>query len=479
MTRLRRAGLLLLLSACAPPARAQFESQIVSKIQLNLVNPGGKSLAMGGAFVALADDATAALANPAGITQIRKFQAGVSAKSFHFTPELGTSDIDFRNNQEKLLAQGTVPFSDKTGGLEFASFVAPLTPELSVALYYAVNMRYRLDTTGRPAGNYRSINVLEDGYRTTIDEQGAVDVRNELVGLSAGYSFGRLSIGAGITVSSLRFDLDGAAGGVRYAIKVNDYVGSDDPFTREVKTEVTSKARAGAVVGLKWEAYEPLRLAFGASYRRSPSFDVSYTLRTLRPGEPAATLSCNDGSAYGRSACGRFKVPDDFSLGASIWPLQRLAVSLEMQRVLYSQLNDAFVPAFSWIGLDQTGNEVEAVARGESDDVWIPRIGAEYTWIVKRNFNISFRAGYYHTPAHATRIVLFPDANSDRLPDSAVPVNAQPYSRALEIAFEGGEPEHRFSAGLGANIGRNLSLDLAYEQGTEARNFVASAFLRF
>lgn len=479
MTVHRGVGLLLLLAATAAPARAQFESQMLSKIQLNLVNPGGKSLAMGGAFVALADDATAALANPAGITQIRKFQAGISGKSFQFTPELGTSDIDFRNGQEVIRAQGTLPFSEETGGLEFASFVAPVTPNLSIALYYAVNLRYRLDTTDRPAGNYRSINVQEDGYRTTIDEQGAVDVRNELVGLSAGYALGRVAVGAGITLSSLRFAFDGAAGGARYAIKVNNYAGSDDPFSREVESEVSSGTRAGGVVGLKWEAYEPLRLAFGASFRRSPRFDVLYTVRTVRTGEPSVSYRCNDGSTYGQSACGSFKVPDDLSLGASFWPLQQLAVSGEMQRVFYSQLNDGFVPAFSWIGLDSAGNEVEAVARGESDDVWVPRIGAEYTWIAKPDLHLHFRAGYYFTPAHATRILLYPDANGDRLPDSATPVDAQPYSRALQIAFEGGESEHRFSAGLGASIGRRISIDLAYEQGRFAKNFVASAFLRF
>jgi long-chain fatty acid transport protein len=38
------------------------------QVDLNLSNPGARSLALGGAFVALADDATAAFANPAGLT---------------------------------------------------------------------------------------------------------------------------------------------------------------------------------------------------------------------------------------------------------------------------------------------------------------------------------------------------------------------------------------------------------------------------
>src|SRR5213075_2394216 len=75
----------------ARPAPAQLESPLLSKIQLNLVNPGGKSLAMGGAFVSVADDATAALANPAGIAQLKSWQIGASGKGFRFEPELTTA----------------------------------------------------------------------------------------------------------------------------------------------------------------------------------------------------------------------------------------------------------------------------------------------------------------------------------------------------------------------------------------------------
>ena len=64
--RFRNAALQLLLAALvAPSARAQTDSALLSKLSFNLTNPGGKSLAMGGAFTAIADDATAALANPA------------------------------------------------------------------------------------------------------------------------------------------------------------------------------------------------------------------------------------------------------------------------------------------------------------------------------------------------------------------------------------------------------------------------------
>src|SRR5205807_5441343 len=72
-------------------ARAQFESALLSKIPFNVANPGGKSLAMGGAFTAIADDATAALANPAGLGLLSSFEFGASGKRFEETVGLVTA----------------------------------------------------------------------------------------------------------------------------------------------------------------------------------------------------------------------------------------------------------------------------------------------------------------------------------------------------------------------------------------------------
>ena len=67
-------ALLALAALAAPTASAQLDSALLSKLRFNLTNPGGKSLAMGGAFSAIADDATAALANPAGLGLISSIE---------------------------------------------------------------------------------------------------------------------------------------------------------------------------------------------------------------------------------------------------------------------------------------------------------------------------------------------------------------------------------------------------------------------
>ena len=54
----------------AEPAAAQSSLQV--PIQFDFLNPGARSLALGSAFVGLADDATAAWVNPAGLMELTR-----------------------------------------------------------------------------------------------------------------------------------------------------------------------------------------------------------------------------------------------------------------------------------------------------------------------------------------------------------------------------------------------------------------------
>ena len=60
-------------------ADAQTNSEVNAGIQFDFSLPGARSLSLGGAFVAVADDATAAWGNPAGLTILTRPE--VSAES--------------------------------------------------------------------------------------------------------------------------------------------------------------------------------------------------------------------------------------------------------------------------------------------------------------------------------------------------------------------------------------------------------------
>src|SRR4029079_5726097 len=61
------------------------DSETFSGFQFNFNNPGARALGMGGAFVAVADDATAVVANPAGLVILQRPELSAGVKFPRFT----------------------------------------------------------------------------------------------------------------------------------------------------------------------------------------------------------------------------------------------------------------------------------------------------------------------------------------------------------------------------------------------------------
>jgi len=488
------AGVVALLTG---PAAAQLESPLFSKVQPNIVNPGGKSLAMGGAFVSVADDATAAFANPAGLTQLSSWQVGASGKTFIFEPSLST--------QNYLSTSPTAPFTrdtldvyrpkDQTYDLEFASVVGPVTSNISVALYRAVNLRFRLDSSDiRVTGQAER----QEGYRAffinsggtdgiSFDEQGGLDLRNEMYGGAVAARFGPLNVGGSVNVNKLRFDLLGDGTRNRHTFTVNDVnrgiAQTSYPTIDADVTASTSGSKVGWSVGIRYDLWEASRVSIGAVYRKSPTFDIDYSVRATRAldNRVVADFACGRDDTVnqvsGSSACGTFHVPDDFSIGISgnVFT-QDLLIALEVQRVRYSQLNDGFVPLFAYV----VGGQ-RYVSSGESDDGTLYRAGAEYTFTLGTTI-LNLRAGYYREPAHGMKIQLYPDADRDRRPDpgsTAANLTSPPYTDAFATSFDGGKAENHISFGVGVSIARHLSIDVAFDTSPSSQQGVLSAFYRF
>src|SRR5256714_13717995 len=63
-------------------AAQNTDIEALSGLQFQFGNPGARSLGMGGAFLGLADDASAAEANPAGLTILRRPEISVEARNY-------------------------------------------------------------------------------------------------------------------------------------------------------------------------------------------------------------------------------------------------------------------------------------------------------------------------------------------------------------------------------------------------------------
>ena len=107
-------------------------------LEFSFSNPGARSMGFGGAFVALADDATAAFANPAGLVQLSEPEVSVEGRFWrHSTPFVDGGRIFGPPTGTGLdaidgLRLGTS--SAELGGLGFLSFAFP-SERWTVAIY--------------------------------------------------------------------------------------------------------------------------------------------------------------------------------------------------------------------------------------------------------------------------------------------------------------------------------------------------------
>jgi hypothetical protein len=114
--------LILLFVGLLAPAGVSGQETIVP-LQLSFSDPGARSMGFGGAFVALADDATAAFANPAGLVQLLRPEVSVEGRPPHrqrarFDGWSPVGDIGIRCHRALL----------SLGGVSAGGFVARILP---------------------------------------------------------------------------------------------------------------------------------------------------------------------------------------------------------------------------------------------------------------------------------------------------------------------------------------------------------------
>lgn len=225
----RTAGWVIVLCLLGTAGVASGQ-EIRDLFQFRIGNPGARSLGFGGAFAALADDATAAYVNPAGLVQL-------------VDPEIS---LEFRFTQ--FSGPGFSGFDNSTLG--FASFVYP-RKRWSVAIYEA--------GLGR-SDNLLGLSSILPGPIIGPRASSFLEVTNR--GLAGAYRWSEtFSIGLGVAqfegdfnATSQRFFGPGAAGPVEQFLTV----------TTVEDTDVSLNA------GFRWQ--RPGRWTFGGFFRQGPSF---------------------------------------------------------------------------------------------------------------------------------------------------------------------------------------------------------------
>ena len=470
--------------------RALTDEETFLEFRFNFVNPGARALGMGGAFGAVADDATSAQANPAGMRYVLSPEFFLEYRSVN--PDttvdrstVGSLSVDLATGARNLPFLGLTSVSnpDTTNEVSFVSFVAPLPRTLAgrrvriavsrqMVLSEDLSLSSGADRTearfafpsfpntvnGSTIEAY-SVDTIVTGERSSDivywNLGGSIDLSQDFsAGLTLTYATLDLTSDTVTQViDPLQLFLDPTHPRLPTQPSLDVYethadgTDSDMTFTFGLHLHPDS-AFAGGV--------SPWR--FGAVYRKGVSFSVPES--TLLNGTQASQF---DNSII---------VPDRYSLSASYRSPVHWLFSLEIERVEYSDMLKGFRSGVNYLTSSHLAGGAFGINPSQSvdftvDDGFIPRAGLEYVFWPggKGGRRLALWGGYYHMPDDRIRMERF---NSD---DQSV-------NAAYLQAFGGGEAADHFTGGVGFDLGPS-SFQVAGDTSNQGSQIVGAFTYRF
>jgi hypothetical protein len=428
--------------ALVPPAAAQSTAQF--PVQFNFLTPGARSMAMGGAFIGAADDATAAFSNPAGLAFFGTVQVTFEGRGTRFeTPFLAGGRVSGQTTGIGLdTIPGPVYEHDYDGHVRpsFAAVVIPFGGRSSFTAYRHELADIANQFYSRGAFQRASFfGIVDDGNRDT-PLGGRRSIRIATYGGAVGRSFKgeRLALGGGLSVSTFRVDSRFARFGF-----VSSIFGPDDPtIVSATAVQTGDGAAVSGNVGAIWRS-SGNRVSIGAVYRRGPSFTFTQNDRV-----PAADFSS--------TRVGRFKVPDVYAAGVAWATSERLRVLFDYDRVQYSQVKADFI-------------DFQAIASGRSSRLSVADAdevhgGVEYRTVVHgRPF--AWRTGAWFDPDHSVRYT--PTAAMDE------------FDALLSASLRQGKNLVHYTGGIGIGLPGRTVFDAAADLSARTRAVTASFLVRF
>ncbi len=418
----------LALAGFASSALAITDEEGNAAVQFNFSNPGARSLGMGGAFLGLADDATAAYTNPAGLTQLSQFEMSAEVRHNGFDSEF-LSGGSFTATPFNTSALEYDTASDSTSGLSFLAAVWP-HENWAISVYRQEQLNYQ--------NAFSTDGPIESGARFLLSFDSAIDLKTVNYGASAAFKLGdQFSFGLSAIFSD--FEIDSVARrfiggpGVRELAFATGQNGDD--------TDITFN------LGMRWNPSD--KFSLGAVYRQGGDFEYD------------ANLVRADATGFTKQT--DFHIPDVFGVGAAFRASENFTINLDVNRVFYSNLSDDIVSGF---GLDDSVPATAAsVAPLRVDDGTEIRLGGEYVFL-NGNTPFSLRAGVWRDPEHTLR---FNGVPSDLTNGNAV---------SNAILFSTGDDEIHYALGIGWAF-EKFQLDAAADISDLVDTYSISGVLRF
>jgi long-chain fatty acid transport protein len=460
-------GIACLLSVTSARAAAQQplpQSTVV--LPFELVNPGAKSLALGGAFVALADDATAAFANPAGLTQLNASEVSMELRGASVTSRYlqGGRISGVPTHQGNDTSAGAIfgeAVADHTGIGFIAGVYTHRSRRWVVAGYRHELLRVNLTFASNEIFQYYP-GPLE---ASTSPDKGEQHADITAYGLSGSFKLSpNLSIGAGLTAYT--FNLTSTVQEFSPSIynpaacipgspplcglslpTLNDFE------TRRVTQNGNSVSWAPTVGVLAGRDGR----RFGAVYRRGASFPITSRLKYKNPDAPFRA---------GSTVEGRFRVPDTLAVGASFRVKQPLTLAVEVTRVWYSRLFHDFINDY----LRQSSAEADRFSIRDGTEI---HGGVQYAVLRWRSLP-RFRGGFWLDPDHSLHYTAADVTTTNNLLNLNNATRNDFYAAALPKDTK----RVHLTGGVGVTLGRHVELNAGFDRTSTTHVLSTSLIFR-
>lgn len=381
----------------SPAAGAQTNLETNAGIRFNFSTPGAGNMALGGAFLALADDATAAYTNPAGLTNVLDPEVSVELRRWtyehRFTDRgrIEGRDLDPENPLDTTRGLVDGEARDRVTGLSFLSALQPFRHwTLAVYRHELVNFEANFSTQGAFLEETRGRSPLGipgelDGRLASLRNRMFLDVR--AVGVATGYRLSpRLSLGLGVT----RFDFAIDSTAERFVPRLDQKPGFRPEEVVNFQTQTGQDHDFGMTVGFLWRSPE-LTWSVGGVFRQGPDF----TFRARSERGPGTSLDFAEADQPAE-----FHVPDIYGVGIAFSPEDAIRITVDYDRVEYSDLTQGFVDIFDFETLFPSRDpELGSFKIDDADEV---HVGFEYAFF-QRPTPIFVRLGAWHDPDHSLR----------------------------------------------------------------------------
>lgn len=407
------------------------DEEVFRNFQFSFVNPGARSTAMGGAFIGLADDATAAEANPAGLTILTKPEVSFEYRSTTF-------DSDKLNSLNSANIEGvdySVLSRNNLDRLNQPSFLSVVFPAGGSTYGFS-----RQESV-RQKGNIDELFSL-----TFPTDQGPIsatlfslaDVDQKVVNWNFSYAAKiseGWSIGATLRFSQLDWKNEVNNGVFLFGTAIPQYTTTIDETDSAFAFNIGTVGKLGS------------HASWGLVYKYNPKFEVTETSTGTGAFAPPEGPIKNV-----------LKIPDTFGGGIAVKPNDNITLDADLVYIQYSDLTDSLIPGYNILTIPARPGSISYKVDNKIEF----HVGVEYVVMLK-NTPLALREGYYRKPANS--LLVSGSDSVDR--------------QFLNTVFGPRDDENHFTLGSGFVFGQHFQVDWAGDIAKSASTFVLSTVVRF